>query len=351
MRRKVIGLKASGELGLKFVAKMSQITADRIGDKGMANAHNNLQFLDRGKTLRELRGESLGQGDYALIVAAGPSLSRCNLAERIKKSGYRGAVLATESAIRYCLHHGIIPDLVVTLDPHAKRVVRWFGDPLLKESDLQSDDYFSRQEMDSAFATDELGANREILELLDRHGKQMRIALSTSAPTSVVERVLEIGMKIYWWNPMYDDPDVMNSLTRRLYEMNGLPLVNAGGNVGSACWMMAHAVLNKRQVALAGFDFSYYNGTPHRNTQYYYEAVDLVGEENLHQFFMRVYNPHLKQWFYTDPAYMWYRQIFLEMVKEAECVTYNCTEGGILFGDRIHFIPLDTFLNQVANKG
>ena len=49
-------------------------------------------------------------------------------------------------------------------------------------------------------------------------------------------------------------------------------------------------------------DFSYYEDTPYKNTQYYYEAVDLVGENNLDAFFIRVYNPHLKQWFYTDPA-------------------------------------------------
>ena len=334
-----------GELGLKFVAAMKQITMDRIGDIGMANAHDNAQYLNRGKSLKALRGESLGKGNYALVIAAGPSLERCDVAARLKKIGYDGILITTDSALRYCLHHGIFPDLIVTLDPHAKRIVRWFGDPLLKETDLEEDDYFSRQDMDSGF-TSEIQANREILELLDRHGKAMRIALSTSASQAVVKRVLETGMQIYWWNPMYDDPDLPNSLTRRLYDLNGLPSVNAGGNVGTACWMMAHAVLGKRHVALTGIDFSYYEETPYRNTQYYYEAVDLLGEENLDQFFIRVYNPHLKTWFYTDPAYMWYREIFLEMAREVECTTYNCTEGGILFGDPIHFMTLDSFLSR-----
>ena len=340
-------LNYSGELGLKFVAVMEQITMDRIGDIGIANARDNVQYLNRGKNLKALREESLGEGNCALIIAAGPSLKRHNVAPQLKKSGYDGAIIATDSALRYCLHHKIVPDLIVTLDPHAKRIVRWFGDRDLKESDLRMDDYFSRQDMDSAFA-DELRANHEIIELIDRYGKQMRIALSTSTSKSVVNRVLETGMKIYWWNPMYDDPDAPNSLTRRLYDLNGLPSVNAGGNAGTACWMMAHAVLGKRHVALTGVDFSYYDGTPYKNTQYYYEARDLVGEDNLDQFFIRVYNPYLKKWFYTDPAYMWYREIFLEMAKETECVTSNCTEGGILFGDPIRFISLDNFLNEMA---
>ena len=338
-----------GKLGLQFVAVMGRITMDRISDIGMTNAHDNLQYLNRGKSLRALREETIGKGDSVLVIAAGPSLKRRDVARKLKKSGYDGAIIATDSALRYCLHHEIVPDLIVTLDPHAKRIIRWFGDPLLKEADLHEDDYFSRQDMDPAF-TDELHANHEIIELLGRYGKQMRIALSTSTSKSVVNRVLETGIQIYWWNPMYDDPNASNSLTRRLYNLNGLPSVNAGGNVGTACWMMAHAVLGKRHAALTGVDFSYYDGTPYKNTQYYYEAVDLVGEANLDQFFIRVYNPCLKSWFYTDPAYMWYRKIFLEMAKEAECVTYNCTEGGILFGDPIHFITLDTFLNQIAKK-
>ena len=34
----------------------------------------------------------------------------------------------------------------------------------------------------------------------------------------------------------------------------------------------------------------------------------------------------------------------LEMAEAAECTTYNCTEGGILFGGNIKSIPLNQFL-------
>ena len=52
--------------------------------------------------------------------------------------------------------------------------------------------------------------------------------------------------------------------------------------------------------------------------------------------------------FYTDPAYLWYCQSFLELAKDADCETYNCTEGGILFGDNIKFVPLAEFLGAQA---
>jgi len=336
--------KTGGQLGMQLVANMSEITKARIQDSGIKNAHDNLRLLDQGQSLKALRDVSIADGDNALVVSAGPSIRRTNVAEKLLASSFKGAVIATESSMLYCLRHGIVPDLVVTLDPHATRIVRWFGDPALTVADLRADDYFSRQDMDISFS-DELRANEQIIELLEKYGKQIRIALSSSSSQKVVQRALECDMDIYWWNPMYDDPGDKNSVTRQLYDVNKLPCVNAGGNVGSACWMMAHAVLGKKQVAVTGMDFGYYADTPYKNTQYYKEAIALVGEENLDSLYIQLYNPHLQQWFYTDPAYMWYRTSFLEMAAEADCITYNCTEGGTLFGDNIEFVTLDAFLS------
>ena len=36
------------------------------------------------------------------------------------------------------------------------------------------------------------------------------------------------------------------------------------------------------------------------------------------------------------------------MAREAECETVNCTEGGILFGERVPMVALDEFLAKVA---
>ena len=338
----------NGQLGLKLVANMERMTRDRHARLALDNAERNAAFLGRGNSLARLRDETVGKGDSAVVIAAGPSVKRRDPARLVKEAGYRGALVATESALGYCLRSGIVPDLAVTLDPHTTRIVRWLGDPNLTEEQLRQDDYFSRQDQDDAFA-DEMRANEEILGLLDRHGRDIRMALATSASQAVVDRVLATGMEIYWWNPMLDDPDEPDSVTQRLQDENGLPCVNAGGNVGTACWVMADAVLGKKHVALTGVDFSYYDGTPYRNTQYYHEAVALVGEENLDSLFIRIHNPHLDAWFFTDPAYKWYRDCFLEMAGDADCVTYNCTEGGILFGGGIRFMPFDEFLTRSAD--
>lgn len=336
-----------GGLARKLLAHMNDLTLARHGSMALDNADRNQAVLERGKSLAVLRRESVGADDSAIIVAAGPSIKRRDPIQEIKEAGFRGAIVASESALAYCLRNDVVPDLAVSLDPHATRVVRWLGDPTLTEEQLRQDDYFSRQDQDDAFA-DELRANEEILGLLDRHGGNIRMALSTSASKAVVDRVLDIGMEIYWWNPMLDDPDDPESITAELQRRNRMPSVNAGGNVGSACWMMATEVLGKAHVALTGVDFSYYDDTPYYNTQYYHEAVALVGEENLDSIYIRIRNPYLDTWFYTDPAYMWYRECLLDMISLSDATTYNCTEGGILFGDGVEFISLNTFLGKFA---
>ena len=332
-----------GGLGQKLVAEMAALTHYRHGSMALENAARNRALIGRGQSLADLRADTIGEGDSAVVIAAGPSIRRNDPIKKIKNSGYRGAIVATESAFAYCLSNGVIPDLAVTLDPHATRVVRWFGDPLLTHDRLKEDDYFTRQEQDPAFA-DELRLNEKLLNLIDRHGKYIRIAVSTSASKAVVDRVLNSGMQVYWWNPMLDDPDEPDSMTAVLQRENGMPAVNAGGNVGSACWMMAAEVLGKKHIGLTGMDFGYYADTSYRNTQYYREAVALVGEDNLDAIFMQIHNPHLNAWFYTDPAYKWYRECLMEMIVDTDAATYNCTEGGILFGDGVTFEPFAKFL-------
>lgn len=340
------GEEAKGALGKKIASALGEITLGKVREEGFANAAVNAPLIARGKSIAALRETELFQGSDALVIAAGPSLHRQDAARLIKESGYKGVIVATESAMAWCLRNGIVPHLVVTLDPHAHRIVRWFGDPKLDEAALVRDDYFSRQDQDPSFRTNQLAFNRELLALVNEFGPRMRIAVCSSASRAVVDRVLESGMEAYWWNPMYDDYDEGESLTVKIHAWNNLPCVNAGGNVGSACWVFAHAVLGKRRVGLIGVDFGYYGDTPYSQTQYYREILDLVGPERLDEVYVRFVNPHTEKEFYTDPAYLWYRDSFLEMAAQAQgdCRTVNCTGGGILFGDGIEWAPLEEFL-------
>lgn len=332
-----------GSLGRGITARMADLTLEKVAGHGLANARANAAAIAAGQSVIELRRTPLVEGDTALVVAAGPSLHRQDTAGELLRAGFRGTIVATDSGMGWCLRNGIVPHLVVTVDPHPERIVRWFGDPALDGEKLARDDYFARQDMDPRLK-DAWRANRELMELLARHGPAIRIAVSSSAATTVTARIAETGMSAFWWNPVYDDWDAPDSLTRRLHALNGLPCVNAGGNVGTACWVLAHAVLGKRRVGLVGVDFGYYPDTPYSSTQYYKEILQLVGPERLDEVFVRVENPHTGGSFYTDPAYLWYRDSFLEMAREADCETHNCTGGGTLFGPSIRWTSLSEFL-------
>ena len=132
-------------------------------------------------------------------------------------------------------------------------------------------------------------------------------------------------------------------MSRRLHRANGLPCLNCGGKVGSAGWVVSHAVLGKTRVGIVGMDLSYAPGTPYARTQYYPELRALLGERYA-EAFIHIENPHVGETWFCDPAYYWFRDVFLEMAREADCRTFNCTEGGILFGPGITLMPLERFL-------
>lgn len=330
-------------LGIALAQNLTDVTLEKCASIGLENARQNLPYYS--KDILHLK-EEMQEVNSAIVIAAGPSLHRNNVAKKILESDYTGALIATESALAYCFRNSLVPDLVVTLDPHPKRIVRFFGDPNLSIEDLETDDYFRRQDLDPEFRQNELKRNSELLELVNKKGPTIKVALASCASQAVVERCMDCGMNSFWWNPIYDDYDNSNSITGKIYELNGLPCLNAGGNVGTASWVIVHSILGIEEVALVGMDLSYYNDTNYLHTQYYYELLDLLGEEHISEAFIPIKNPHLNKTWYTDPTYYWYREIFLEMVAEAPGKTYNCTEGGILFGDNINFIPLQQFLKK-----
>jgi len=326
------------DLGRRLAARLGQATFERIAAVGLANAEANRLRIAR--SVLDLADAPLGAGDAAIVVGAGPSLHRRRSLDRIRAARFRGTIVAADGALGACLRAGVVPHVVVSVDPHAERMVRWFGDPALTVP--PSDDYFRRQEMDPSMAIDEVAANRALVDLVNRAGPRIAAALATSVSPSVVARCGQAGMATYWWNPMYDDYEAPGSISRRLNEANGLPCLNGGGNVGTAAWVLAHAVLARRRVALVGIDFGYPAGTPYDKPQYYPGLRDLFGDD-FPRAFVHVDTPLGARGF-CDPAYWWFREVFLEMVHEADAETVNCTEGGVLFGDGVPMVPLDEFL-------
>lgn len=326
---------------------MPQLTALRYADLTLTHTKLNFEFL--GKTISDLNCQSeASEYDSVIVLGAGPSLQRRDPAVDILRSGYRGVLVAADGALPYCLRNGLVPQYVVTLDSHPSRIVRWFGDPDLTKVKISEDDYYSRQDLDQYLGEKELERNAEVIALVNQYSSQMRAIVATCISPRVTRRCLDAGFEIFWWNPLYDDYNDPGSLVRQVYSLNQAPCMATGGNTGSAAWVFANVILNAKEIALLGMDFSYAPGTPLANTQYYQELVDLFGDQAA-EAYIEVWNPHLQEAWLTDPTYYWYRETFLQMLQDSECKTYNCTEGGILFGDGVEFVSLQQFLVRHEN--
>src|SRR6185295_6916909 len=140
------------------------------------------------------------------------------------------------------------------------------------------DDYFRRQDLDPAFGQKERETNREVIALVNKAGPKIKLIIATCVDPALTRRCLEAGMELYWWNPLYDDYDAPNSVTRRIFELNNVPCLVTGGNCGAAAWVFTHAILKKKHVGMVGMDLGYRPGTPLLNTQYYYQMQEVLGD-------------------------------------------------------------------------
>ena len=333
------------KLAQDLINRMPQLTVQKAAKTSMANARGNQPFIK--KTILDLPRTDSGSSS-AITMGAGPSIHRRDSIGQISKSNYGGLIIAADGALGHCLRGGLVPGYVISLDPGpiatgADRMLRWFGDPGLTREKLDRDDYFRRQDLDIYLGERELERNQEMIELVNHHGPSIKAIMATTAPPALTERVVEAGMDLYWWNPLFDDFSDPSSISAQMYQMNKVPCMVSGGNCGAAAWVFAHAVLGLPEVAMVGMDFSYAPETPINKTPYYKEIEEIFGEK-AEDAFIDMLNPQIGETWFTDPTYYWYRQSFLDMAVKANCLTYNCTEGGILFGDGVKCISLEEFI-------
>ena len=325
---------------------LSKHTFKSVSRATIANAKSNQKYLKKGKSIRKIKEFKFKKkSTTALIVSGGPSLRIVNHLKQIKNHEEKIIIISTDGSLFYLLENKIIPDLVVSLDPHPTRILRWFGDKNLNKKKLKKDNYFRSQDIDIKFKN-EINTNKKVLSLTKKFGKKLNIALCTSAPENVVKRLVEIKSNIFWWNPFLDNPEAKGSLSQTLFNLNQLPLINSGGNVGSASWMIAANVINCKNIGMIGMDFSYYMNTKIQQTQYYGILKKTFGIKYINKFYKKIYNPIYRKYFYTDYVYNWYKNIFLEMISCSKNNTINCTEGGVLFGKNIKNMKLKDFLKK-----
>lgn len=311
---------------------------DQLRDHAQNNFENGQESIKKLPSLEDKKSQS------AIVISAGPSVHKKETIKKIKKAKYEGTVITVDGTYIACIKQGLIPDFVVTLDPNPTRIVRWFGDPDFEEHSSK-DDYFARQDLDIEFRKNSIEQNKLHIELVNTYGHLTKAIVASCAPKNVVQRINEAKMNAYWWNPLVDDPRRDGSTTREIYDINKFPCMNTGGTVGTAAWVFAYSILRIPHIAVTGMDLGYYHDTPLTKTQTYYELISHLGSaEEIEKCFVEFIFPLTGEKFYTDPTYFWYRKNFLELLERAQCQTYNCTEGGTLFGEGVECTSLEKFL-------
>ncbi len=332
--------------------KKLDLILDEITQVGL-NVHKNaiieharLNAPDVKKSIKELMPLQGKKVESAIVISAGPSVHRRNSIKRILDSGYTGTIVAVDGAYIASLKAGLIPDFVITLDPHPTRIVRWFGDHDF-EVNSAKDDFFARQDLDVEFRNNTIEQNKRHVDLVNTNGRHTKAIVSSTSPRNVVNRLKEVGVDMYWWNPLVDDPKSSGSITREIYNINRLPCLNTGGTVGTAAWVFVHSVLKISEIALVGMDLGYYSDLPKEKTQTFYELHHHMEEgDSIESLFVHFEFPLTKEKFYTDPTYFWYRRNFLELLTQSNSQTFNCTEGGTLIDEKVQCVSLDDFLKR-----
>ena len=261
----------------------------------------------------------------AIVVGRGPSLFQHKHCEMLAESNYQGLVVSSDGALISLLEAGVCPDVVVSVD----------GAPIIKK-------YFEHP-------------------LVQKHGKNIKYIASVTISHEVYQAAKKAGMKTYWFNPIFDDWRQNESWTRLQVLMTrtnefkmGIPRANSGGNSGAFAWIMAMSIFKASPISLIGLDMGYPEGTKLEDTQYY-SSVLRIAEGNvaiIREAYKEFYHPTFKTKAFVDLVFNHYRQAFLDMQNATEPWyrlyggTFNCTQGGTLFGSLIKCIPFREFLER-----
>lgn len=84
-----------GHLLRKLQYEMGSMTAARTNDLCLENVEQNEPYFRKGQTLKDLYDLGLGQGDSAVVIAAGPSLRRRNPVPILMERDWKGATVIT----------------------------------------------------------------------------------------------------------------------------------------------------------------------------------------------------------------------------------------------------------------
>lgn len=286
----------------------------------------NLQKIWEGVSSKSLN--EIGKNKTAIIIGRGPSLKKFEHLKKLAESKFNGIIICCDGALITALKAGITPEkfkdyFVVTIDP--REDTRKFYDE----------------------------------EIVDLYGNQINGIFSTVSNPSTIERAQKSGIKVHWMHSLVDYNEGEKSfnqisalMTRAKNHSNGLPAIQTGGNVGTSSWFVAWKILKCSKIVLIGINHGWEESDDLEKIlthNYTCKKINIdVKSPSFKKLFPKIYNPDFKSFCILDPIFQYYSSGLKEFIKRSpnEIITINATEGGSIFGERIHCMRFEDFLKE-----
>lgn len=304
---------------------------DTVYDLWIQNFALNLNAIWQEPSAKELsnlnRDDINNKKNSAIVIGRGPSIYKHKHLEMLSESKFNGSIVCTDGALANTLKAGVTPEkfpkfYVVTIDVYP--VQRALYDH----------------------------------KIVDEFGSNIKGIFSTLADPSTVQRARDANIKVHWLHPLVDYDEGQKSLNYITAKMvrakkdHGLLAIQTGGNVGTSCWFVAWQVLKCNTIALIGMN----HGWEEDNT---IEYILSHGNNNklqnidrnsitFQRLFPKIYNPEFDTYCILDPIFQYYSGAFKEFIARSplDVKTINATEGGSIFGERIHCMKFAQFLDS-----
>ncbi len=258
-----------------FLISMVKANIATAGYFGKTEAYNNLRNM---RELFHSNCEEDFEGVFpidrpAIIVAAGPSLEK-NV-QYLKQAKGKMIIIAVDTAMKYLVSEGVIPDLAVVADP--QKPVKLFDDERVRKIPLA---IFS-------------GANNEIIRLMEDEK-----IIFASAEAAYYDRMYEIAGK-------------------HMYMLSG------GGSVATFAFVLARA-WGYSKIVLVGQDLALASDKVHA-------GQDDIDTHKLKQDKIEI-EGYYGDKVYTSPDYdfyrQWYEMVIPQNIEGEQLQVINATEGG-----------------------
>lgn len=277
--------------GIKKILKgkaMDIGVALRFSEEMTRNLRNNIKDIIRSSDLNALI-ENLPKGKPGIVVSAGPSLN--NNIDELKNAVGKALIVATDTALKPLITHGIMPDAFVTVDPSKPLVL------------------FEKEEV------------RDIPMILLENGN-----------SEVVEK--HRGKKFFslMWQ----------GFCKHIYERyeKPIPWLETGGSVANNVYSFLQFV-GCNPIIFVGQDLAYTNKKSHADGTFKEEMDDVNTEESKYIEIEDIYGNTT----YTTADFKHYLEWFEEKIEEhPEIKAIDATEGGA----KIHGAELMTLKEAVA---